>query len=52
MSLLTHRYLREYGIDRSEEIVEKTFCTLGLFCVCDETKQSLQVGLLQSKYSD
>jgi hypothetical protein len=43
MSLLTHRYLIEYGIDREEEIVEKAFRTLELFCVGNEAKESLEV---------
>lgn len=43
MSLLTHRYLREYGADREEEIVDKAFRTLGLFCVGEEAKRSLEV---------
>ena len=44
MSLLTHRYLREYGIDREDEIVEKAFRTLELFCVGEEAKMSLEVS--------
>ncbi len=43
MSLLTHRYLREYGIDREDEIVEKAFRTLEVFCVGEEAKASLEV---------
>jgi hypothetical protein len=43
MSLLTHRYLIEYGLDREDEIVEKAFRTLELFCVGTEAKQSLEV---------
>jgi hypothetical protein len=38
---LTHRYLKEYGIDR--ETVDKAFCTLELCCIGDEAKQSLEV---------
>jgi hypothetical protein len=41
MSMLTHRYLRGYGIDREDEIIDKAFCTLELFCVGGEAKQSL-----------
>ena len=52
MSLLTHRYLREYGVDREEEIVDKAFRTLGLFCVGDEAKQSLEVRTSHSKHGD
>lgn len=43
MSMLTHRYLRGYGIDREDEIIDKAFCTLELFCVGDEAKQNLEV---------
>lgn len=43
MSLLTHRYLIEYGLDREDDIVEKAFRTLELFCVGMEAKQSLEV---------
>jgi hypothetical protein len=51
MSLLTHRYLREYGIDREEEIVDKAFRTLALFCVGDEAMQSLEVSTACSNFS-
>ncbi len=43
LSLLTHRYLREYGIAREDEIIEKAWKTLELFCVGEEAKKSLQV---------
>jgi hypothetical protein len=36
MSMLTRRYLREYGIDREDGIVDKASCTLELLCVGDE----------------
>jgi hypothetical protein len=52
MSLLTHRYLIEYGIDREEEIVEKAFRTLELFCVGKAAKHSLEVRPPQSNHSD
>jgi len=43
MSMLTHRYLRGYDIDREDEIIDKAYCTLELFCIGDEAKQSLEV---------
>ena len=43
LSLLTHRYLREFGIAREKEIIEKAWRTLELFCVEDEARKSLQV---------
>ena len=52
MALLTHRYLREHSIDREEEIVEKAFRTLGLFCVGDEAKQSLEVRTPHFKHGN
>jgi hypothetical protein len=52
MSLLTHRYLIEYGIDREEEVVEKAFRTLELFCVGNVAKYSLEVRSPQSNLSD
>lgn len=43
LSLLTHRYLREYGIAREDEIIEKAWETLELFCVEGEARKSLLV---------
>lgn len=43
LSLLTHRCLREYGIARETEIIEKAWKTLELFCVGYEARESLQV---------
>jgi hypothetical protein len=43
LSLLNHRYMREYGIAREDEIIEKAWRTLELFCVGKEARKSLQV---------
>lgn len=45
LSLLTHRYLREFGIAREDEIIEKAWRTLELFCVGEEATKSLQVRM-------
>ena len=52
MSMLTHRYLRGYGIDREDEIIDRAFCTLELFCVGDEAKQSRDVTWPHSEPCD
>ena len=52
MSILIHWSLREYGIDREEEIVDMAFRTLELFCVSDEAKQSLEVTWPHSEPCD
>jgi hypothetical protein len=44
-SLLTHRYLKEYGIRREEEIIEKAWKTMELFCIDDSARNSLQVRM-------
>jgi hypothetical protein len=48
LSLLTHRFLREYGIEREDEIVDKAWKTLELFCVGEEAIKSLQVRIEHS----
>lgn len=40
-SLLTHRYLRELGIARKEQIVENAWNTLEMFCVGVAAKKKL-----------
>jgi hypothetical protein len=43
LSMLAHRYVREYGIAREEQAIEKAWQTLALFCVGEEAEASLQV---------
>lgn len=43
LSLLAHRYLREFGLTREDDIIEKAWKTLELFCVGEEAEESLQV---------
>ena len=50
--MLTHRYLGGYGIDRKDEIIDKAFCTLELFYVGNEAKQSLEATLPHSEPCD
>jgi len=50
--MLTHRYLGGYGIDREDEIIGKAFCTLELFCVGDEAKQSFEAKWPHSEPCD
>lgn len=43
LSLLAHRHLREFGLTREDDIIEKAWKTLELFCVGEEAEESLQV---------
>ncbi|KAF7513859.1 hypothetical protein GJ744_006473 [Endocarpon pusillum] len=43
LSLLAHRYLREFGLTREDDIIAKAWKTLELFCVGEEAEESLQV---------